>query len=363
MENIKVSIIIPMYNAERFIVHSINSLLGQTLKDIEILVMDDCSPDNSAKIVQETFAGNDKVIYHKMDQNGGPAKARNKGIDIARGEYVTFLDSDDGIVPEALERLYDAAVKFDAEVVQSAGAYVPVLCPTPDDIMTSPEDMLIKIVKDGKTTEPQLAPADYAERIQRVMDGSMGGNVWGKLFKTSFIKDNNLYMPDMKMSEDTIMCFECAMLAKNYVITPYFSVLYRFLGDSLSKGVKTPAFMKKVLDATYNGGIEVEKFMSKHPFFIENPDWKKKMNQWMNSAMEDCYIRPCYQQVGKEALQADEGVNSIWRTYFGELADYVEAMFYQDHDQLPEIPDMFDVTVAYEGMKMQLEMEKNNKNM
>ena len=126
MNEVKVSIIIPMYNAERFIVYTINSLLAQTLKDIEILVMDDCSTDQCASMVKETFGDNEHVVYYKMEQNGGPAKARNKGIELAKGEYVTFLDSDDGIVIDALEKLYNAAKEFDADVVRSAGALVPV---------------------------------------------------------------------------------------------------------------------------------------------------------------------------------------------------------------------------------------------
>ena len=350
MNNPKISVIIPLYNAKRFIVPTVNALLNQTFKDIEILIMDDCSMDEGPELVKSEFRDNEKVIYHKMEQNGGPAKARNKGIDMARGEYVAFLDSDDGMVPDALEKLYDAADKFNADVVQSAGSLIPAMYPTPDDIMTVPFDKLKKHTKDALTKEPMLLESDYEERITKVMNASLGGNVWGKLFRTAFLRDNKLYMPDIKMSEDIIMCLECAMLAKRYVVTPYYSVIYRMIGDSLSKGTKSPAFMKKLLVATFGGDTVVKNFMKNHEFFIENPKWQDKVIAWMDGAMEDCYIRPCYQEVGREALEEDEGISEIFDKYFGDLAGYVKYQFYQNHDNLPQVIDYFDNKTLLEGL-------------
>lgn len=355
MNEVKVSIIIPMYNAERFIVYTINSLLAQTLKDIEILIMDDCSTDQCASIVNETFGDNEHVVYYKMEKNGGPAKARNKGIELAKGEYVTFLDSDDGIVIDALEKLYNAAKEFDADVVQSAGALVPVMCPAPDDIMQSPTNLLVKIEKDTKTTVPKKIDLSNEDRIKGVMDSSLGGNVWGKIFRKSFLIENELRMPDLKMSEDVIFSFECVMLAKNYVVTPYYSVIYRMIGDSLSKGTKSPAFMKKLLDSTFGGDIAIREFSKKTKFFIENPEWTEKLILWMDQTMEDLYIRPCYQEVGREALENSEEIKESFKRFFGDLAGYVEYIFYQNHDQLPDVMDYFDNSIAYQWLQTLLD--------
>ena len=369
MSNVKISVIIPMYNASRFIVHTINALLAQTLKDIEILVMDDCSTDEGPELVKTVFAAESRVAYYRMDQNGGPAKARNTGINLARGEYIAFLDSDDGIVTDALKKLYDAAIKFDADVVQSAGSYVPVMCPAPDDIMTVSPDMMIKHTKDSLTEEPQLLNCGPAEKLDMVMKGCLGGNVWGKLFRKSFLTENGIYMPDLKMSEDIIMCLECALLAKNYVLTPYYSVIYRMIGDSLSKGAKSPAFMRKLLEAVFGGDIAVRKFMSSHSIFkdcdgkVDPEESLRQQNRlidWMDQAMEDLYIRPCYQSVGRAALQNDPSVHEIFEKYFGLLSGYVEYQFYQNHDSLPEVVDYFDPAFAYEGLKMRLKEIKQN---
>lgn len=355
MSNIKVSVIIPMYNAARFIESSINALLDQTLKDIEILVMDDCSPDNSADIVNSVYADCDRVRYVKMAVNGGPGKARNRGIELAEGEYVTFLDADDGIVPEALERLYNAAVKFDADVVQSAGAYVPAMFPTPDNIMLTPDDKMVASYKDADTREPMLISDDMNERIQGLMAGKLGGNVWGKIFKKSFLVENNINMPDLKLSEDTIMCLECLVKAKRYVVTPYFSIIYRMIGDSLSKGTKTIAFMHKTLDATFGGDIIVSDILKEQEYFRDKPDEVSNIIKWMDQAMEFCYIRPCYQQLDRAAMETDESLNALFDKYFGGLASYVKSQFYQNHDALPAIPDVFANDLAYQGLLKQLE--------
>ena len=363
MSNVKISVIIPLYNASRFIVHTINALLAQTFKDLEILVMDDCSTDEGPELVKTVFASENKVIYYRMEQNGGPAKARNRGINLAKGEYIAFLDSDDGIMPDALEKLYDAAIKFNADVVQSAGSYVPVMCPAPDDIMTVSPDMMVKHTKDTLTSEPRLLDCDPVKKLDMVMSGALGGNVWGKLFRKSFLTENDIYMPDLKMSEDIIMCLECALLARSYVLTPYHSIIYRMIGDSLSKGAKSPAFMRKVLDAVFGGDVAVRKFMSAHPVFRDcngNVDCVESLKQqdrligWMDQAMEDLYIRPCYQSVGKAALLSDPSVHEIFEKYFGLLSGYVEYQFYQNHDNLPEVIDYFDPAFAYEGLKMRL---------
>ena len=94
-DNNLVSVIIPVYNSERYIERTINSVLNQTYKYIEIMVVDDCSTDKSAKIVHELQQNNNKIIYTKFKINQGVAVARNTALSLAKGRYVAFLDSDD----------------------------------------------------------------------------------------------------------------------------------------------------------------------------------------------------------------------------------------------------------------------------
>ena len=104
MKNIKISVIIPVYNVEKYIIECIESIINQTLKDIEIIVVNDGTKDNSIKIVEEYLS--DKRIKIINKANGGLSSARNEGMKVAKGEYIYFIDSDDFINEDVLEVLY-----------------------------------------------------------------------------------------------------------------------------------------------------------------------------------------------------------------------------------------------------------------
>lgn len=112
-----VSVIMPVYNAEAFVKEAISSVLLQTMTDWELIVIDDESKDNTIKIVSD-FAKKDARIHLIVNEtNLGVAKTRNRGLDIFRGKYVAFLDSDDYWKPEMLEKMLDCAVKTNADIV------------------------------------------------------------------------------------------------------------------------------------------------------------------------------------------------------------------------------------------------------
>lgn len=113
-EKYKVSVIIPAYNAQNTIAKSIQCLLNQTLKGIEIIVVDDGSTDDTLKVV-DRFKTNDLVVIRK--KNGGVSTARNKGIDAARGDYIAFLDSDDYYDDDAITRMYELAQNYQLDMV------------------------------------------------------------------------------------------------------------------------------------------------------------------------------------------------------------------------------------------------------
>lgn len=99
-----VSVIIPVYNVAKYIAHTIESILKQSYKDVEIVLVDDCSTDNSAEIIAKYVSSHSNVLYHKLERNQGAAVARNKALSIAKGRYVAFLDSDDEWCEGKLEK-------------------------------------------------------------------------------------------------------------------------------------------------------------------------------------------------------------------------------------------------------------------
>ena len=107
MNKPKVSVITPVYNAEKYLSETIESVLKQTYKSFEYLLIDDCSTDNSASIIKEFEEKDSRVRYIKLTENSGAAVARNRGLEEAKGRYVAFVDSDDKWYPEKLERQLD----------------------------------------------------------------------------------------------------------------------------------------------------------------------------------------------------------------------------------------------------------------
>ncbi|MGO1368495.1 glycosyltransferase family 2 protein [Senegalia sp. (in: firmicutes)] len=119
--NKTVSVITPVYNCEKYIGETIESALSQTYQDIEIVLVDDCSTDQSADIINNYIKRyTDKIAYHKQEKNMGAAVARNTALDIAKGRYVAFLDSDDLWYSEKIEKQMELIEKNDAAICYAA---------------------------------------------------------------------------------------------------------------------------------------------------------------------------------------------------------------------------------------------------
>ena len=114
--NPKISVIIPVYNVEGFIDRCIKSVVNQTLQDIEIIIVNDGSQDNSELVIKK-YLNSEKIKYFKKE-NGGLSSARNFGINCANGEYIAFLDSDDYIDSNMYEEMYRLAKKENADMVE-----------------------------------------------------------------------------------------------------------------------------------------------------------------------------------------------------------------------------------------------------
>ena len=162
----KVSIIVPVYNVEAYLEKCLDSLVNQTLKDIEIIIVNDGSPDNSQKIIDE-YQSKYKNIKSYQKTNGGLSDARNYGIKKATGKYIAFLDSDDYVTTDMYEKMYQKAI---------SGNYDMVVC----DLNYVYEDKIVPAYSNIKTDTMNIKQTMI--NIYPV--------AWNKLFKKTLFKDD-----------------------------------------------------------------------------------------------------------------------------------------------------------------------------
>ena len=198
--DIKVSVIMPVYNAGEYLHRAISDVLGQTLREIELICIDDGSTDNSLKIIKE-FHDNDDRVRIVTENNAGASIARNKGIVRARGEYMIFLDADDFYEPQLLATLYDAAKKDNLDI---AVARFDIYNESQNKYVTPADEPHSHIFAPGVVTSKN----QYPDQILQ----STTGYVWNKLFSTSFVRDKDLsFDSELYVFED--VHFVCAAMS------------------------------------------------------------------------------------------------------------------------------------------------------
>lgn len=174
----KVSIVVPIYNVERYLSECIDSILRQTLKDIEVILVDDGSPDNCGKIINE-YAKKDSRVIAIHQENSGYSAAVNKGIDLAKGEYVGVIESDDFIEPDMYELLYKDAKKNNTDVTKGLFYfYNPTLN----------EDEQNKVYFNPCGIDLRLAPngAFHVTEWPRII--GFHASIWSSIYKSDFVK-------------------------------------------------------------------------------------------------------------------------------------------------------------------------------
>ena len=181
--NIKVSIIMPVYKVEEYVGKAIESIQAQTLTDWEFLIVDDGTPDRSGEICDEYAAKDERIrVIHK--ENGGAPSARNLAIDMAKGEYFYFLDSDDWAEPTMLEDMYHLAKRDNAQLVV-AGFYI-------DTYIGNGEYMTDDyVVEDAVYSSRE----EFRRNAYKLFDKNLLYTPWNKLFEAKYIMENNLRFP------------------------------------------------------------------------------------------------------------------------------------------------------------------------
>ncbi len=196
---IKISVIMPIYNARDYLRPALDSVLDQTLREIELICVDDGSTDKSLDVIRE-YQKRDSRIRIITETNAGPARARNFGLRRARGEYVAFLDADDFYEPDMLEELYKISKTGDLDI--AIAQY---------DIYNSKKACFRANVESDESVIYREADVTSKNEHPESILQSTSGFAWNKLFKKSFLSEKKLtFLEEVKMFEDVYFTV-CAM--------------------------------------------------------------------------------------------------------------------------------------------------------
>lgn len=235
--NISVSIIMPVYNVEKYLRKSLESLINQTLKNIEIIVVDDGSTDNCSNICDEYKNRDSRIkVIHKKNQ--GLGLARNSGLDIAKGEFISFLDSDDDVDSNFYENLFYTAKKYNADAVW--GEFKRI-----DD-----NGNILEKWQDGVEKNQYLGNEIINEVLPDMINGKkirIPKSVWSWMYKREIIDKNKVRFCSEReyISEDLIFQLNLLPLCKNIAKSKNEAYYYyRINNKSLSRVYKKERFEK-----------------------------------------------------------------------------------------------------------------------
>lgn len=228
----KISVIVPIYNVSAFIGRCVESLLMQTLDDVEFIFVDDATPDNSMMVLKEVLARHPerksrvKILHH--EQNQGLPAARNTGMHEATGEYIFHCDSDDYVEPDMLARLYETAKEKQADFVWC--------------------DWYLTLANSERyMKQPEYATAE--EALRSMMAGGMKYNVWNKLVKRIVYTDNDIEFPaGYGMGEDMTM-MRLAACARKVAYVP--AAFYHYVKSNTQSFCQTYS-ERHLLDLRHN---------------------------------------------------------------------------------------------------------------
>ena len=220
--DIKVSVVMPVYNAHAFLRSSMDSLCNQTLKEIQIICVDDGSTDDTPEILAE-YAEKDSRVKIIRQNNAGAGAARNNGIGYASGEYLSIVDCDDFFEPDMLEKSYCLAREKDADMVVFG-------CDLYDDLTRQYRSGSYAIRRELLPDKQVFCADDIKRDVFKVFIGWS----WDKLFRREFVQENRMTFQEQRTTNDLLFVFNGLLRAKRIAVMPQVLAHHRRRNESLS---------------------------------------------------------------------------------------------------------------------------------
>ena len=307
---VKISVIMPVYNAGAYLAPAIESVLGQTLRDLELIIVDDVSTDGSLDVARGYAARDSRVRVMAMENNGGPGIARNRGIEAARSEYLGFMDSDDLMPPDAFQNLYDFAAKENLDIARGAMA---------DFTDSNPEPWKVPPFSDKRVvfSEPdelrQMALCTFAYPVRdNDQDLNFGGSACSAIFRLSLVNEASIRFEERPhtVSEDYLFCYKCLIHGHSAGVIPEIVYHYRTnpasrshrpAPDMIERALKTAEEMDRMIvedgfsdrDREYamRYAIDIVRAFLKNFFLSGMP--LNELKEWFHSQRKHPFLHRC----------------------------------------------------------------------
>ena len=312
---IKVSIIIPVFNVEKYLKKCLESVINQTLKEIEIICVDDASSDNSLNILKQYQQLDDRIIILEQE-NKGPGEARNFALSKVNGEYIFFLDSDDWIELDALEKLYNNALENDSDLVLF------------DSIEHLPSEskerrfFILDKLKDDVF--------NYKSEKKLVLNSFFVP--WSKLYKTSFVKENNINYPPFPLFVDVSFHIANTSLAKRITYLPEIFYHYNKLNESSVQNTKIKMNRSKVIFDVIN---HVGKFLKENNLFKEFElnflEFRIKQAKILFDNLNDDSKDEFYSYLRDSFLSIDSSPKLLSKLLFEFYSFFIHVITFEDY--------------------------------
>ena len=325
--DIKVSVVMPIYNAGDYLTRAIGDILQQTLPELELICVNDGSTDNSLSIIK-SFMKKDQRIKLINQQNAGTSVARNVGIEAAVGQYIIFLDADDFYEKNLLKLLYDAAEKDNLDV---AVARFDIYNDSQDKYSVPMEEPHSGIFVGGSVTSKNEHP-DF-------ILSSTTGYVWNKLFRTTFVKNMELaFDPELYVFED--VCFVCSALALAERVARIDDTLIHhrvYTEQSRARLFRkyysqVPVVYKKLKDFLMHRGLYIPlkkgylNFSAGRCYRIYNLLWNDGKERLWNLLHEEYYAEFNWHQHEKTDFESLEVYEFVANVALYSYSEYLERM-------------------------------------
>lgn len=270
-----ISVVIPMYNTEKYIGACLTSLLAQTFPNFEVIVVDDGSTDNSCAVVESfipKFGGRLKLVRSSV--NRGPAVPTNKGISLSRGKYIYLVDSDDLVVSNAFEILYKYAEDFNVDMIHMDLGF-RIIKNNDQPFPTNKDVIVVGWHSAPFVTKPTLESDNLEDRSIKWCRNGYGWTGISKFVRRDMLMENDITIPNLRTLQDVLWSIKVIMTCKKILTVP--NPLYVHRPNPTSNTVRKRTTEQKLhflLEATTVGLKILEEFLSSKKFFQENPKYK-----------------------------------------------------------------------------------------